>query len=181
MKKVNNEASIGIFDSGFGGLTVMKEIVAKMPTENIVYFGDTARVPYGNKSRETIIRFADEISDFLCSKNIKILVIACNTASSFALKFLQDKLDIPVVGVIEPGAKSAIIESINGSIGVIGTKGTISSFAYQNELKKLDSNVDISAKACPLFVPLVEEGWIDKNITREIVEEYLKRFKKSRY
>ncbi|MCP4482734.1 MAG: glutamate racemase [bacterium] len=164
---------IGIFDSGLGGLTVMKAIKEALPCENIIYFGDTARVPYGNKSPETIKRFAKEMTDFLCSKNIKILVVACNTASAFALEYLKTILDIPVVGVIEPGSKSALEVTKTKKIGVIGTKGTINSGVYENILSRLDSTVEVQVKACPLFVPLVEEGWVENKITEDIAKQYL--------
>ncbi len=179
MENKTNQA-IGIFDSGIGGLTVAKEIMAELPSENIVYFGDTARVPYGNKSRETIQKFSLQIANFLLTKNIKILVVACNTASSFALEFLKQNLKIPVIGVIEPGAAAAMKISKNFNIGVIGTKGTIQSLSYQNYLKSRDENVKVFAKACPLFVPLVEEGWTENEISSKIAEEYLRDLRDSK-
>ena len=169
--------AIGIFDSGIGGLTVTKEIIKHMPNEDIVYFGDTARVPYGNKSSETIQKFSLEIANFLLGKNIKILVIACNTASSYALEYLQKMIDIPIVGVIEPGAEAACKITKNNKIGVIGTKGTITSQSYHNTLKLINSELEIVNKACPLFVPLVEEGWIDKKVSYLVAEEYLAELK----
>lgn len=166
--------TIGIFDSGIGGLTVMKEIIKEMPNEDIVYFGDTARVPYGNKSPETIQKFSMQIANFLLEKNIKILVIACNTATSFSLKTLTENLSIPVIGVINPGSEAAYKISKNKKIGVIGTKGTIKSNAYEKALHNIDESLKVFSKACPLFVPLVEENWIDKKETYSIAQEYLK-------
>jgi glutamate racemase len=170
--------AIGIFDSGIGGLTVTKEIIKQLPNENIVYLGDTARVPYGNKSSDTIKKFSLEIANFLLQKNIKLLVIACNTASSFALSYLKQKINIPIIGVIEPGASAAAKITKNKKIGIIGTKGTINSQSYQNTLKKIDSSFQIFEKDCPLFVPLVEEGWIQKEVSYMIADEYLKNLKK---
>jgi glutamate racemase len=171
--------AIGIFDSGIGGLTVTKEIIKLMPNENIVYFGDTARVPYGNKSSDTIKKFSLEITNFLLSKNIKILVIACNTASSYALAYLQTIINIPIIGVIEPGAETAFKITKNKKIGVIGTKGTIASMSYQNVLKSINPELEIINQACPLFVPLVEEGWIEKEVAYLVATEYLAVFKDS--
>lgn len=149
--------AIGVFDSGLGGLTVVKELKKVLPHERIVYFGDTARVPYGSKSKEVILRYSREIADFLKSQDVKMIVIACNTASAFALRELQEELSIPVIGVIDAGAKMAV--SISDNIGVIGTKGTVSSKAYYNAIKKLKIGANVYQKACPLFVPLIEEGF----------------------
>src|SRR5574344_1758995 len=169
-----SKRAIGIFDSGIGGLTVAKEIMEYMPNEDIVYFGDTARVPYGNKSPETIQKFSMQIANFLLEKNIKILVIACNTATSFSLKTLTENLSIPVIGVINPGSEAAYKISKTKKIGVIGTKGTIKSNAYEKALHNIDESLKVFSKACPLFVPLVEENWIDKKETYSIAQEYLK-------
>lgn len=170
--------AIGIFDSGIGGLTVAKEIIKYMPNEDIIYFGDTARVPYGNKSSDTIKKFSLEIANFLLTKNIKILVIACNTASSYALEYLQNMIDIPIIGVIQPGAEAARKITKNKKIGVIGTKGTIASKSYEENLKKMDAKLRIFNKACPLFVPLVEEGWVDKEVSYLVTNEYLSKLKR---
>jgi glutamate racemase len=168
---------IGIFDSGFGGLTVMKEIIRILPNEDIIYFGDTAHLPYGSKSKEAIKKFSLDIAKFLYKNKIKILVVACNTASSFALDYLKENLDIPVIGVVSPGVKAACKNTKVSRIGVIGTKGTINSNAYQNGLLKIDKTLKVFACACPLFVPLVEEGLTNSKITKDIVEMYLKSLK----
>jgi len=173
------ERPIGIFDSGIGGLTVFNEIRKKLPKENLIYFGDTARVPYGNKSRETIIRFAGEITNFLKVLNVKMIVVACNTVSSIALDELKRISGLPVIGVIEPAIELALKISENKKVGVIGTIATISSHSYKKVLKKSDKRFKIIEKACPLFVPLVEEGWWDKYPSKLIVKEYLKGLKKS--
>lgn len=170
MRLLNNKA-IGVFDSGLGGLTVVKELKKVLPHERIVYFGDTARVPYGNKSKEVILRYSREIANFLKKQDVKMIVIACNTASAFALKELQEELEIPVIGVIEAGAKMAV--SVSENIGVIGTKGTVSSKAYYNAIKKLKIGSNVYQKACPLFVPLIEEGLADDPVTMEIIKRYL--------
>lgn len=171
-----DEASrpIGVFDSGIGGLTVVKELSSLLPNEKIVYFGDTGRVPYGNKSKETVIHYSLQIAYFLLKKKIKLLIVACNSASSVAMPTLKRHFHIPIIGVIEPGAKSAIISSQNKSIGVIGTLGTINSNSYKKELKKIDRNVKVIQQACPLFVPLADEGWNKTKITQDISDEYLK-------
>jgi glutamate racemase len=164
---------IGMFDSGLGGLTVMQQLMRVLPNEDIVYFGDTARLPYGTKSRETVARYSLENSHFLIQKNVKMLVVACHTASAHALELLQQTLSIPVMGVIEPGVKSAINETKNGRIGVLGTKGTINSQSYQKAMLRLNPNILLFPAACPLFVPLVEEGYTDHMATHLIVKEYL--------
>ena len=170
MRRLKNKA-IGVFDSGLGGLTVVKELKKVLPHERIVYFGDTARVPYGSKSKEVILRYSREIADFLKSQDVKMIVIACNTASAFALRELQEELSIPVIGVIDAGAKMAV--SISDNIGVIGTKGTVSSKAYYNAIKKLKIGANVYQKACPLFVPLIEEGFAEDTITLEVIQRYL--------
>lgn len=167
---------IGIFDSGLGGLTVFKEIVNLMPNENIVYFGDTARIPYGSKSKETVTKFAMQNTRFLLSKGVKTVVIACNTASAYAYDYVKKQFDVPVIGVIAPGAKAAVIATKKKRIGVIGTEGTISSSSFEKKILEYDSSIKVYSKACPLFVPLVEEGWIDKEVTYMIAKEYLKEF-----
>ena len=151
----------------------MSEINKCLPKENLIYFGDTAHVPYGSKSKDAVIKFSKDIADFLVKKNVKLIVIACNTASAFALKYLQKTLKIPVIGVIEPGAKAAILASKNKNIGVIGTEGTVKSNSYLKAIKE-KANAQISQQACPLFVPLVEEGWTNNKITSDIVATYLK-------
>jgi len=169
--RILKNKAIGVFDSGLGGLTVVKELKKVLPHERIVYFGDTARVPYGSKSKEVILRYSREIADFLKSQDVKMIVIACNTASAFALKELQEELTIPVIGVIDAGAKMAV--SISDNIGVIGTKGTVSSKAYYNAIKKLKIGANVYQKACPLFVPLIEEGFGEDTITLEVIKRYL--------
>lgn len=165
--------SIGIFDSGIGGLTVLKEINSLLPKENIIYFGDTARVPYGAKSRDTVTRFSAEIVEFLLSLNVKMIVVACNTSSALALPSLIQKFDIPFIGVIEPGAEQAVEITSSKKIGIIGTRATINSGAYEIEILKLSPQVNVFSHACPVFVSLVEEGWTDHPATRLIAEEYL--------
>jgi glutamate racemase len=177
---MNRTNPIGIFDSGIGGLTVLKAVSRLMPNENIVYFGDTARVPYGSKSNDTVIEYSIQAANFLLRKNIKLLVVACNTASSVAMKELKRFLTIPVIGMIEPGAKTALQVSKNGIIGVIGTRATINNKAYSNELKKLNTKIKVYEKACPLFVPLAEEGWIDHKATQLIAKEYLSELREKK-
>lgn len=167
---------IGVFDSGVGGLTVASEIMKQLPNERIVYFGDTARVPYGNKSKKTIIKYSKQIVNFLLEKNVKAIVIACNTASAFALDEISSQVLVPVVGVVEPGAKTAASVTTNNNIGIIGTKGTINSRIYQQLLNKTNPEVNVHGKACPLFVPLVEEGWINDPITYDVARRYLADF-----
>ena len=163
--KIDRDAPIGVFDSGVGGLTVAREIMRNLPSEKIVYFGDTARVPYGSKSKDTVIRYSRQIIHFLEEQQVKAIVIACNTASAFALDAVKDELDIPVLGVIEAGAKVAAKETRNKRVGVIGTLGTVGSGIHEAYLKQLDPEITVIGKACPLFVPLVEEGWLhDKEI-----------------
>ena len=164
---------VGVFDSGVGGLTVAREIFRNLPNEKIIYFGDTARVPYGNKSKETIIRYSQQIAKFLLSQNVKAIVIACNTASSLALNELKEELDIPVIGVVEPGARAAAAATKNGRIGVIGTEGTINSGLYTEFIKKIRPDCEIFGQACPLFVSLVEEGMIDDEVTVMMIHRYL--------
>jgi glutamate racemase len=171
---------IGVFDSGVGGLTVVKELFRQMPAERVVYFGDTARYPYGNKAPETLRRFALENARFLSRQRIKLLVVACNSSSAYCLPLLRRSLGLPVVGVIEPGARAAFRRTHLHRVGVIGTAATISSGAYQGSLKKLDASLRVFANPCPLFVPLVEEGWLDHPVTGQVVREYLQPFKARR-
>jgi len=164
---------IGVFDSGVGGLTVVKQLMKKLPFENIIYFGDTARIPYGTKSEEIVRRFALEDSFFLLEKNVKIIVVACNTASSVAISMLQSILDVPVIGVIEPGVEAAVQNSQNKKIGVIGTAATIRSGSYRKKVLQSSDKVQVISQACPLFVSLVEEGWIEDEATFLIARRYL--------
>lgn len=171
--------SIGMFDSGVGGLTVLKEVKNLLPNENIVYLGDTARVPYGNRSPQTIIKYAIESALFLLTKGIKLLVIACNTSSAIALKILSKKLPIPVLGVIEPAAKTAVETTKTKRIGIIGTKATVKSMAYEKSIKQLNPYIEVISKPCPLFVPIVEEGLEKDDVAFIMAEKYLKEFRKS--
>ncbi len=177
MKKNGMCHPIGVFDSGIGGLTVFKEIRKELPKEDVVYFGDTAHVPYGTKSKETITKFSVDNVLFLQSCGVKMVVVACNTASSLSLDTLQRRFLIPIIGVIEPGAREAIRCTKNGRIGVIGTKSTIGSNAYEAWLKKLDPSVKVYSSACPLFVPFVEEGWLDGEIVSKLAKSYLDALK----
>ncbi|MGI6070193.1 MAG: glutamate racemase [Blautia sp.] len=170
---IDKEAPIGVFDSGVGGLTVAREIMRNLPSEKIVYFGDTARVPYGSKSKDTVLRYSRQIIRFLQTEHVKAIVVACNTASAFAMDEIQEELEIPVLGVIEPGAKVAAQVTKNDRIGVIGTVGTISSGIHQQYLQSLKPSVQVFGKACPLFVPLVEEGWMKDPVTVEVARRYL--------
>lgn len=167
------DAPIGVFDSGVGGLTVAREIIRQIPNEKIVYFGDTARVPYGSKSPETVARYSEQIVRFLRTFQVKTIVVACNTASACALHTLEKDIDIPIIDVVKPGAKSAWEVTKNGRIGVIGTEATIGSQIYTKYIQALNKNVTIYGKACPLFVPLVEEGLLEDPVTDEIARRYL--------
>lgn len=164
---------IGVFDSGVGGLTVLREIIEQLPFEDIVYFGDTARIPYGSKSPQTVIKFANQCASFLLSKEIKAIVIACNTASSVSIEDLKKNFDVPIIGVIQPGATGAIKATNNNKIGVIGTSGTIRSGAYQTKIRELNSKAEVIGIPCPLFVHLVEEGWEFSYIAELAAEKYL--------
>lgn len=170
---------IGVFDSGVGGLTVAREIMRQLPRERIIYFGDTARVPYGSKSKETITRYSRQIIHFLQTKGVKAIVVACNTASAFALETLRPELSIPIIGVVEPGARVAARTSKNGKIGVIGTEGTVGSQIYTTTIRAYAPQAEVIGKPCPLFVPLVEEGWLKDPITVEVARRYLDSFLKS--
>jgi len=167
------ERPIGIFDSGVGGLTVVKEIMKLLPFEAIIYFGDTARVPYGTKSKETITRFAMEDAAFLLKKNVKAIVVACNSVSSNSLEYLKSSFDIPIIGVIEPGALYACKKTRNKKIGITGTAATIESGAYEYSIREICPEAVVYSKSCPLFVPLAEEGWIEKESTFFIARDYL--------
>jgi glutamate racemase len=180
MNFMNNSNPIGIFDSGIGGLTVVKSLDTSLANEKIIYFGDTARVPYGSKSNSTVIEYSKQNTTFLLSKNVKMIVVACNTASSIALETLRSEFEIPIVGMIDPGAKAAIKSTQNKRIGVIGTEATISNKAYSNALLKLDDSLKVYEKACPLFVPLAEEGWINHQATKLVAEEYLTELKQEK-
>ena len=170
---VKQESPVGVFDSGIGGLTVAHAVMQQLPHESVTYFGDTARVPYGPKSPDTVRRYSREIASFLVDQGVKTLVVACNTATAHALPALQDSLAIPVIGVIEPGARAAVHATRNGHVGVIGTAGTIKSGAYERALRALEPTLRVTVRACPLFVPLVEEGWVDHEATHLVAEEYL--------
>ncbi len=167
-----NESAIGVFDSGVGGLTVLKELMRRLPRERFVYLGDTARVPYGTRSPEVVVAYSMANANFLCAQQIKLLVVACNTASAAALPALSERLTLPVLGVIEPGAEAAA-RVTRGRVGVIGTPGTIASGAYQRALEWLRPGVAQAARACPLFVPLVEEGWLEGPVVELVAERYL--------
>ena len=177
MKKNGIESPIGIFDSGIGGLTVFRSVRKEVPNEDIVYFGDTARVPYGTKSKETITKFSINNVQFLEGFRVKMVIVACNTASSLSLEALQAKFSIPIIGVIEPGAREALRRTKNGRIGVIGTKSTIGSNAYETGLKRLDPSVKVFSGACPLFVPFVEEGWLEGDVISRVASTYLESLK----
>lgn len=166
-------APVGVFDSGVGGLTVAREISRQLPEENIVYFGDTARVPYGSKSQNTIIRFSEQIIRFLKTKQVKAIVIACNTASALALDAVRDEFNIPIMGVVIPGARAAVEATKNRKVGVVGTDATVQSGMYTKVIHEMAPDITVIEKACPLFVPLVEEGFKEHAVTREIIEYYL--------
>lgn len=170
---MDRDAAIGIFDSGIGGLTVYQQLSTLLPAEDLIYLGDTARCPYGTKSDAVVTHYACETSDFLIGRNIKMLVVACNTASAVALATLRRRYAVPVIGVIQPGAAAALRASRNRKIGVIGTEATIASGAYTEALHGLDPTVEVYTRACPLFVPLVEEGWLDNAVARSTVGAYL--------
>ena len=174
---MDTNAPIGVFDSGVGGLTVAREIMRQIPNERIVYFGGTARVPYGSKSKDIITKYSRQIIRFLLTENVKAIVIACNTASAFALDTMQKEFDIPIIGVLKPGAKVAAKTTVNGRIGLIGTEGTIHSGMYAQFIKSIKPDVEVIGKPCPLFVPLVEEGMLHDTITDQVAERYLSTLK----
>ncbi|HEV7388339.1 MAG TPA: glutamate racemase [Gemmatimonadaceae bacterium] len=173
---MSNSAPIGVFDSGIGGLTVVREMISQLPNESIIYFGDTARVPYGPKSPDTVLRYSREITSYLKDEGVKALVVACNTATAHALPALRREFDFPIIGVIQPGARAAASATRTKRVGVIGTAGTIKSRAYEKEILKLLPDVSLTVQACALFVPLVEEGWVDSEPTRAIARNYLAPF-----
>ena len=174
---MDKNAPIGVFDSGVGGLTVAREIMRQIPNERIVYFGDTARVPYGSKSKDTVIKYSRQIIRFLQTENVKAIVIACNTASAFAIDTMQQEFDLPIIGVVKPGAKVAAATTQNGKIGLIGTEGTINSGVYVEFIKSFKPDVQVVGKACPLFVPIVEEGMLHDVITDQVAARYLESLK----
>ncbi len=179
--KEGKDPAIGIFDSGIGGLTVSKEIMRRLPSENLVYLGDTARVPYGTKSARTVRKYVESTTNFLLSKNIKLLVVACNTASAYAMEMLGERLEIPVVGVVEPGARRASELTATGKIGVIGTPATIKSGAYEKKLRQFCStSVEVHSKPCPLFVPLAEEGWENDETAFLAAGKYLQSMREAK-
>lgn len=173
MPATHDPRPIGVFDSGIGGLTAVRELFRQLPHESVVYFGDTARLPYGNKSKETVTRFSLEIASFLVRQNVKCLLVACGTASSHALDEVRARFSLPVIGVIEPAARAAVAASPHGTIGVIGTLATVGSGSYVEAVHRIAPQANVLARACPLFVPLVEEGWLDHRVTRMVAEEYL--------
>ena len=174
---MDKNAPIGVFDSGVGGLTVAREIMRQIPNERIVYCGDTARVPYGSKSKDNIIKFSRQIIRFLQTENVKAIVIACNTASALALDEMQQEFELPILGVVKPGAKVAVETTANKRIGLIGTEANIRSGVYTRYIKSLDDEAKVFEKACPLFVPLVEEGWLHDDITLQVASRYLEELK----
>jgi len=173
------QKAIGIFDSGIGGLTVLKELAAALPRENTIYLGDTARVPYGIRSAETVTRYSFENTQFLLSQEIKMLVVACNTASAISLDAVKKEFPLPVIGVLEPGARAAAAATGTRKIGIIGTEATIASGAYEKAIRKLDPDIQVFSKACPLFVPLAEEGWTENDVAVLVAERYLASFRTS--
>lgn len=172
--------SIGIFDSGIGGLTVFAAIRRALPDESLIYLGDTARVPYGTKSAETVIKYSVQCAQFLAHRGLKALVVACNTSSAYSLPFLSKEVGVPVIGVIDPGARAAVEASRSKHIGVIGTPATVNSNAYARLIKEHSPSARVVSKACPLFVPLVEEGWLSNEVTRLTAHTYLDSFKKEK-
>ena len=172
-----NEKPIAVFDSGLGGLTVFREILRQLPDENLIYFGDTARVPYGSKSRETIIHYTEQILNFLRTKEVKAIVVACNTVSAYALEELRDKVEVPILGVVKPGAYAAVKQTKSKRVGVMGTEGTVRSGLYPSYIHEVDPSVLVFQKPCPLIVPLVEEGLWDDPLTTEAVRRYTRVFR----
>jgi glutamate racemase len=174
------DAGIGIFDSGVGGLTVMHRLLQSVPHEHLLYLGDTARHPYGTKSAAVVTQYSIENTEFLVDKGVKMLVVACNSASAVALDAVRERFDLPVIGVIEPGARAAVAATSNRKIGVIGTEATIASGAYTRALRALDPDLEIYTRACPLFVPLAEEGWVENDVARQTAALYLASLRQSR-
>jgi len=180
MSKLNADQPVGVFDSGIGGLTVVRSLAEILPSEDIIYLGDTARLPYGTKSAETIRRFAHQDTEFLLERGVKMVIVACHSATSAALPFLKNDFKLPIIGVIEPGARAATKASKNRRIGVIGTPATISAGEYERAILAADPNAKVIAKSTPLFVPLVEEGWVDRPVTHQIIAEYLTSLKEDK-
>ena len=178
MARLNKASPIGVFDSGLGGLTVFKVLARRMPEESLVYFGDTAHVPYGSKSPEAIARFSSEVAKFLSGRGIKLLVVACNTSSAWALPAIRRAVKVPVIGVIEPGARAALRASRGGRIGIIGTEATVKSQAYTKAIKALKKTAFTTSAACPLLVPLVEEGWWSGRVVESVVRKYVALLKR---
>ena len=174
MTKIDPNAPIGVFDSGVGGLTVAREIMRNLPMEKIIYFGDTARVPYGSKSRDTVIRYSRQIVRFLREQQVKAIVVACNTAGALALSTLEKESDIPIIGVVKPGARVAIETTKKKRVGVIATEATINSHLYRELILQMDPEITVVGRPCPLFVPLVEEGWLHDSVTETVARRYLK-------
>ncbi len=170
---------IGVFDSGLGGLTVVKQLIQFLPNEKIVYFGDTARVPYGTKSAETIIRYSRQITNVLLKHKVKMVVVACNTASALALKVVSKECPVPMIGVIVPGAQKAARSTKTGKIGIIATSSTVKSGAYADRIREANPRIKVFSQPCPLFVPLVEEGWFDHQVTHDVAKQYLAPIKKA--
>ena len=179
MTERNLSAPIGVFDSGIGGLTVVRELAARLPGEDIIYLGDTARVPYGTKSGRTVVSYSRNNAGFLVSKGVKMLVVACNTSSAVSLPALSSEFDVPVIGVIEPGARKAASVTKTKRVGVIGTPSTVNSSAYKKALEKISPDITVYSRACPLFVPLADEGWTEGQVTELIAERYLGPLKES--
>jgi len=175
----NRNNPIGVFDSGLGGLTVVKELMRQLPSEDIVYYGDTARVPYGTKSRRSIIGFSKENTKILLKQKVKMIIVACNSSSSYALDILRKEFRVPIIGVIHAGAQKAAVLTQNNRVGVIATSATIASGQYVKTVKHYKKTITVFSKACPLFVPLVEEGWFAKPVTLEVAKNYLESLKKS--
>lgn len=173
MNDITKQSPIGVFDSGVGGLTVAREIMRNLPNEKIVYFGDTARVPYGSKSKETVLRYSRQIVRFLRTQHVKAIVIACNTASAMALEEIQQEIDIPIIGVVKPGAQVAARTTKNNRIGVIGTDATVSTHIYRELIQEINPEIEVIEKACPLLCPLVEEGWLKDQVTDIVLTRYL--------
>ena len=176
----NPHAPIGVFDSGVGGLTVFRAVERRLPDESLIYLGDTARIPYGVRSAATVERYALECATFVQSKGVKAIVIACNTASALAANYLRSKCSVPVVGVIRPGSRRAVEQTRNGHIGVIATEATVTSGAYERAMLAIRSGLEVTSRACPLFVPLAEEGWLNHPVTFQVAEEYLAELRQSR-
>ncbi|HKP14233.1 MAG TPA: glutamate racemase [Blastocatellia bacterium] len=177
---IGADSPIGIFDSGVGGLTVFRALERRLPNESLIYLGDTARVPYGTRSPETVERYAIEDAGFIRSKNVKVIVIACNTVSATAANRLREVCDVPVIGVVRAGARRAVAATRSGYVGVIATEGTVASGAYERAMLSLNARLEVISRACPLFVPLAEEGWVRHPVTRQVAEEYLADMRASR-